>query len=233
MNAFSIIGTDTEVGKTFCTLGLLSLMRRNGVHAGAFKPVETGSAFHGANNPADWELHKRFSSQPRTDVPSYTYYFERPVSPHFAARIADKPINVENIIKSIDVALNAFSTLLIETAGGLMTPLTINYLFLDLVRELGFPVILISRSGVGTLNHTLMTIDILKRHNVPIQCVVFNRVAETLSDVEYDNMKTISRITRVQCFGPIPKFTGLYTIAALEAHFHDYIPIKSILEEDQ
>ena len=156
---FIVCGTDTDVGKT-----LISSFFVRGLNCYYWKPIQSG-----IEGETDSEYVKRVSQISQKKILKEAYIFNYPVSPHWAAEI-DKV----KIIKSNLNLPNIDKTLLIETAGGLMVPITRDFLQIDQIKIWNLPVILVCRSSLGTLNHTLLSIEALRKRNIRILGLIIN-----------------------------------------------------------
>lgn len=150
-----VCGTGTDVGKTIiCSWLCLKTQYEY------FKPIQTG-----ANDVTDSQIIHEISG---TKVHNEIYSFAHPLSPHAAAHLEKKEINMNNII------LPQSQNLIIEGAGGVMVPLNNKHLMLDLMEFLNKPVIVVTKSELGTINHTLLTLEVLKRRKIQILGVIMN-----------------------------------------------------------
>lgn len=154
---YIIAGIGTEVGKTVC-----SAIVTKALQADYWKPVQAG-------NLNDGDAYWIQEWVPGTHVFASTYSLNNPLSPHTAAEL-----------DGIRIELNSFhlpeteQNLVVELAGGIMVPLNDQQTNLDLIQQLGLPVILVSKNYLGSINHTLLTYEILKSRNVPMAGIVFN-----------------------------------------------------------
>ncbi len=184
MKRFVVSGTDTDVGKTVfaaaLTLGL------SGVY---WKPVQCG-----LEDETDLEAVRRMTGLPADHFLPETYRFKAALSPHRAAELEGVSIDPHKIeIPETD------RTLVIESAGGLLVPLTRERLFIDVFARWRIPVILCARTALGTINHTLMSLEALQRRSIPVAGVAF--VGEENADTE----RTIVEFARVRRLGRLPK----------------------------
>ena len=165
-----VVGTGTEVGKTITCAVLLS--RYAGTSRLAYwKPIATGSA-----QDRDTLVIKRLCA-PQVAILQEFYLFEPPVSPHLAARLARKRINSEKILEALGTyqRQNSGRALIIEGIGGLLVPLTAAGLLLaDLLKEMSLPCLLVASSTLGTINHTLLTIEAMRSRDLNFVGVVLN-----------------------------------------------------------
>ena len=165
-----VVGTGTEIGKTITCAVLLS--RYSGISSLAYwKPIATGSA-----QDRDSLVIKRLCAH-QVEILQESYLFEPPVSPHLAARLARKRIRPERILE----ALGTFQrqkggrALIIEGIGGLLVPLTAGgHLLADLLQEMSLPCLLVASSTLGTINHTLLTIEAMRSRDLYLVGVVLN-----------------------------------------------------------
>ncbi len=165
-----VVGTGTEIGKTITCALLLS--RYAGTSKLTYwKPIATGSS-----EERDTQVIERLCG-PEVDILQELYLFEPPVSPHLAARLAGRRIDPERVLKALETYQqeNDGRTLIIEGIGGLLVPLTSNgYLLADLLEEMALPCLLVGSSTLGTINHTLLTIEALRSRELVLVGVVLN-----------------------------------------------------------
>ena len=180
---FVITGTDTDVGKTVCaamlTLGMKGLY---------WKPIQCGTE-EGTDRQRLAEICGEESTLPEK------YIFQAPLSPHRASELENISIDVNSLtIPNVpeDTAL------IIEGAGGLMVPITREFLFIDLFQTWNIPVILCARTALGTINHTLLSIEALKEWNIPIHGIIF------VGDDNPDTIETIMQISGIKSLGRVP-----------------------------
>ena len=151
-----VTGTDTGVGKSYVAALLVA-----GLEAAYWKPVQSG-----ADADADWV--RRVAGLPAERVLPETYRLRAPLSPHEAARREGVQIEMSRFV------LPKRKRLIVEGAGGVMVPLDDRHLMVDLMVDLGLPVLVVARSELGTINHTLLTLDQLRRRGCPLWGVVVN-----------------------------------------------------------
>lgn len=209
MKTLFVTGTGTAVGKTFICAHLLWFLRNIGVAAGYQKWVSTGDR----NLPADLgycqDLAGTDPAGPRLDL-QVPYSFAMPASPHLAAELAGQIVDPERIVKSYKELRRCYEILLIEGVGGLLVPLRRDLLLADLLAGLKIPTMLVADSGLGTINHTLLTLEALRKRAIPILGVVFSDLAprESLSAADeiiaVDNVKTIAELGKVRVLGRMP-----------------------------
>ncbi len=157
-NAFFVTGTDTGIGKT-----VVSAMLVAGLGASYWKPVQSG-----LQEETDTEAVKRLTRMPNDHFKPETYRLTEPLSPHASARIDGVKIEMD----AFKVPDFKTQHLIVEGAGGVIVPLNEDALIIDLIAQLGFPALVTARSGLGTLNHTLLTLEALSRRDIPVLGVI-------------------------------------------------------------
>lgn len=156
MNQFIVAGIGTEIGKTVASAILTA-----GLKADYWKPVQSGDI---ATGDAYWIRHW----VPSATVHPATYALTQPLSPHSAAEIDGITINLERF------KIPTNNTLIVELAGGIMVPLNDHQTNLDLIKHLNLPVILVSKNYLGSINHTMLSYEVLRQNRIPMAGIVFN-----------------------------------------------------------
>ena len=193
--SFWVIGTDTNVGKTLVTTWLMRYFQGKGT-AIPYKPVQTGIIHNGSvSYYGDTYFYRQFSKTELDGRQVNTYSFPTPASPHYAARLEGQTIEENRILQQINRLTNEYDHVICEGAGGLYVPLDEKrgYCFQHLVQASRLPVVLVSRTSLGTINHTLLTVEVLRACGIPIIGIVFNGFEGT--ELEVDNRATICRLT--------------------------------------
>ena len=181
-----ITGTDTGVGKTFVTAALVRGLRRAGIHAGAVKPFATGS--HEDARVLRAAMDGELALKQINPV-----FFRRPLAPMAAARLEGKRVGLAPRLPE-----GRFELLLVEGIGGWLVPLTARVTVADWVARRGWPVIIVARAGLGTINHTLLTVESARHRGVKIVAIVLNDVdgkAGTLA--ARTNAAVLRRLTKL------------------------------------
>lgn len=173
-----ITGTDTDIGKTFVSAALVKKWSCN-----YWKPIQTGLSCDSGDTSTVQELLRGGKDLPCRVNPAVEYQF--PLSPYRCSVLeGKKEVDIDSIRIPTKLA-NASKPLIIEGAGGVFVPLTKELITTDLIKHLNVPVIVVARSGLGTLNHTLLTIEHLKMHDIQILGVILN------GDLNCDNKKCL------------------------------------------
>jgi dethiobiotin synthetase len=188
-----VTGTDTEVGKTVVAAALCAALIERGASVAAFKPAVTGLDEPPAPEwPRDHELLGQATGQSPSDVAPYL--FGPPVSPHYAAELAGSAIEPPVLLQ----AARQHELLIAEGVGGLMVPLTPGYLVRDLAVDLGLPLVVVARTGLGTINHTLLTLQAARAYGLDVRAVVITPWPEQPSRLEQSNLEAIRRFGFVE-----------------------------------
>ncbi|RWX64621.1 dethiobiotin synthase [Mesorhizobium sp. M2A.F.Ca.ET.039.01.1.1] len=199
---FIVTGTDTGIGKTVFAAGLTGLL--DGFY---WKPVQSG-----LGEETDSEVVARLSGLPLGRVLPEVYRLKMPLSPHRSAEIDGVAIEAAKLSLP-----ELPGPLIIEGAGGLMVPLNRQTRFIDIFRDWQLPVILCARTALGTINHTLLSIEALRARAIPLLGVAF------IGDEMADTQKTIAEMGRVSVLGRLPHLDPLTPdalSAAMRASFN-------------
>ena len=189
--AFFVTGTDTDVGKSVVCAILMM-----GLEAVYWKPVQSGS-----EEDSDTRWIRRVTGIPADRFATESYSLTQPLSPHAAAAIDGVHIDLTNVSPP---QLPAGEHLIVEGAGGLLVPLNESHMMIDLIAHLRLPALLVTRSGLGTINHTLLSVAQLRHRQVPILGVVMN------GPLNSGNKEAIER------FGQVPVLAQIEPLATLE-----------------
>jgi dethiobiotin synthetase len=170
-----ITGTDTGVGKTLVTAALALFLRKKGLDVGVMKPVETG-VDDPANLGSDGELLRwAADSHDEPDMIS-PYRLRAPLAPVLAAQQDKVRIVFGHLVETANILASRHDYLLIEGVGGLMVPLCGSVLLIDLVKNLNFPLLTVCRPGLGTINHTQLTVHAARTMDIPVAGYLVNNM---------------------------------------------------------
>jgi len=180
---FIICGTDTDIGKT-----LISSFFVKGLNSFYWKPIQSG-----IESQTDSQTVEKLAQVSKEKIIKEAYVFTKPLSPHWAAEIDQKTINFEKLrLPKVE------GSLIVETAGGLMVPITRNFLQIDQIKQWNLPVILVCKSSLGTLNHTLLSIEALKQRNIEILGLIVN------GEKHLDNPRTLVDFSGIPLIAEFP-----------------------------
>jgi dethiobiotin synthetase len=166
-----------------------------------YKPVVTGLDEPAGEWPRDHELLASVANAGQTPEGVSPYRFGPAVSPHLAAELAGETIDPERLVGAARAQAERADALVVEGVGGLLVPLAHEYLVRDLAGELSLPVVIAARPGLGTINHSLLTIEAARAVALRIQAVVLTPWPDEPSDMERSNRETIERFGEVPVIG--------------------------------
>ena len=201
-----ITGTDTGVGKTFVAAGLLRALKEMGFNVCPMKPVETGCRVKsGKLTPGDTlRLIKASGAEEPLEIIN-PYMFSLPLAPAVAAEREGVKIKKKKILSACNYLLDKYDFTVVEGSGGIMAPVYKENLFLDLIKYLNLPVIIVSRPGLGTINHSLLTIKAAQSRSVNVLGIIINQTSKTKKDLsEETNPGIIERLGKVSLLGIVP-----------------------------
>jgi dethiobiotin synthetase len=204
---FFVTGTGTEVGKTVVAAVLANDLRRRGASVAVFKPAVTGLDDPGETDHA---LLRRAAGSTQSDEEIAPYRYGPPASPHLAAAEAGEQIEPELLRSAAHRAAGGADALVCEGVGGLLVPLAWRlsgairqesaraYLVRDLAVDLGLPLVIAAQPGLGTINHTLLTIEAARKRDLNVVAVVLTPWPAAPSAIERSNRETIEGLGEVR-----------------------------------
>jgi adenosylmethionine-8-amino-7-oxononanoate aminotransferase len=196
-----IAGTDTAVGKTTVGVALLRLAHRQGLRPIPWKPVETGCD----GPPAD---ARRLRAAARLDHVALgkicPFSFAPPVAPAVAAEAAGTPLSLASLTAARTTLREYGDFFVVEGSGGLLSPYALDLTCADLAAALGWPVLLVAKNALGTINHTALCLSELRRRNIPVAGVILVNTAPGATPDQADNARLIEALTGVRPLGTFP-----------------------------
>jgi len=227
LKSFFITGTDTDVGKTYITAGLAVTFRKMGLDVGVMKPFAAGTAQKKGFKSEDVEI---LSKSAQVDDPENLInpqFFKIPASPYTAwKKLKIKP-KVSTILSSFKKLSKLHETILVEGMGGVMTPILKDYYITNLIKEMKIPALIVTRSKIGTVNHTIMTVKMCEKYKIPVKGIIINNF-----DVGYPIKQLTSdlqNLTGVKVLGSIPFLKDLNS-TSLYRTFKKNIDLKPLLK---
>ena len=184
-----VTGTDTDVGKTVVTAGLAAVMQSLGYKSGVYKPFQSGAEEkNGFLISPDLSYVKKLDFYIETLC---TYLLKAPTAPYIAAELENVNINLSAVAREYQSLKQTCDVVLVEGAGGLLVPVTKDALMIDAAKMLDLPLLIVARPNLGTINHTLLTINQAKIAGLDIAGVVINRYPQDTDDIA---IKTAPRL---------------------------------------
>jgi len=202
LKSIFITGTDTDVGKTYITAGLGVVLQKMGIDVGVMKPFAAGSAQKKGYKSEDIEILSRAAHVCDPENLVNPQFFPIPASPYTAwKKLKTKP-KISTILSSFKKLSKLHEMLLVEGMGGIMTPILKDYYITNLIKEMKIPTVIVTRSKIGTVNHTIMTVKMCEKYRIPIKGIIINNfdkgypIKNLTSDLE--------NLTNVPVLGSIP-----------------------------
>jgi len=227
LRSLFVTGTDTDVGKTYVTAGLSVTLRKMGIDVGVMKPFAAGTAQRKGFKSEDIEILSNAAQITDPENLVNPQFFKIAASPYTAwKKLKTKP-KISTILSSFKKLSKLHDTILVEGMGGVMTPILKNYFITDLIKEMKIPTIIVTRTKVGTVNHTVMTVKMCQKYKIPIRGIIINNfdngypVKQLTSDLE--------NITGVKVLGSIPFLKDL-SDTSLYKTFKKNIDLKPLLK---
>jgi dethiobiotin synthetase len=190
-----VTGTGTQVGKTVVSAVIARTLAGEGRKVTVFKPAVTGLDERGES---DHELLRRASGSSQRDAEIAPYRYDPPASPHLAAALAGEEIDPERLRDAAGAAAAHADVLVCEGVGGLLVPLSPGYLVRDLAVDLSFPLVVVASPGLGTINHTLLTIEAARAARLEVATIVLTPWPGAPSEIERSNRETIASLAAVE-----------------------------------
>jgi dethiobiotin synthetase len=206
MRGLLVTGTDTGVGKSVLAAAICTTLAARGERVAALKPAATGLDEAPGSWPHDHELLGRCANAGQTPEEVAPYRYGPAASPHHASALAGEAIEPAELVRRAHSLAGRAEALVVEGVGGLMVPLTAAYLVCDLAVELALPVVIASRPGLGTINHTLLTVEAARSAGLAVAAVVMTPWPEEPSALERSNRETVERLSGV-IVTPMPRLT--------------------------
>ena len=190
-----VTGTGTEVGKTVVAAVIARTAMAAGHRVNVFKPAVSGLEEDGEPDQA---LLRRAAGSRQGDEQIAPYRYGPPVSPHLAAELSGERITPERLLTAAAAAGEGADLLVCEGVGGILVPLGEDYLVRDLMRDLALPIVIVAPPGLGTINHTLLTLEAARTAGLEIRSVVLNPWPADPSLVARSNRETIEALGRIR-----------------------------------
>lgn len=217
-----VAGTDTACGKTIVAGALAAALRFQGRSVGVMKPVACGGR-------EDAEFLKRCAGVDDTIEEINPIYLSHPLSPNVAAKLEKKKIDLRRIDSALDHLSGKYEVLVVEGCGGLLVPVTDDFFVIELIPRMKAEVLLVSRAGLGAINHSLLSLEALKTRRIKPKGVIFNRTSGgPFSIPEKTNPEVVERLSGVPSLGIFPYMKSCVANCAAKA-FLKHIDFKKIV----
>lgn len=207
-----IVGTDTDVGKTVISAAIMYILRKAGYNAAYFKPALSGAFREGEKLiPGDTRFVCKVSDFKEEYNNITPYVYENAVSPHLASKMEKKPISIEKIKEKLNDLKEKYPYIVAEGSGGVACPIIDDekgiYYLHQLIKELGMSVILVCKAALGTINHTILTVEYLKSLDIKIKGIIVNGYEDNF--MQRDNLNIIKKSTNLPILAVVNKLVDV------------------------
>ena len=226
MKSLFIAGTDTDVGKTYITAGLAVTMRKMGLDVGVMKPFAAGKPQKQGFKSEDVEILSNAAQVSDSENLINPQFFPIAASPYTAWKNLKTKPNVKSILDSFKKLSKLHELILVEGMGGVMTPILKKYYVTNLIKEMRIPAVIVTRSKVGTINHTIMTCKMCEKYKIPIKGIIINSFDQgyPVNELKRD----LKNLTDIKVLGAIP-FIKDMSDKSLYRIFTKNLDLKSLL----
>jgi len=208
MKSLFITGTDTDVGKTYVAAGLAVTLRKMGIDVGIMKPFAAGTPQKKGYKSEDVEILSRAAKVSEPEELMNPQFFKMAASPYTASKNLKVKVRVNSVLSNFKKLSKLHSMLLVEGMGGIMTPILKNYFVTDLIKEMKLPAVIVTRTRIGTVNHTIMTCKMCEKYKIPIKGIIINNFDSGGYQVK-DLKRDLQSLTGVPILGIIPFIENL------------------------
>ncbi len=229
MKSYFITATDTGVGKTTVTSALAACMQKLGINVGVMKPVATGIVQKTGFKSSDVSILYRAVKVNDSEDDINPIFMPLPISPYDASKILDLKFDKKIIFEKFAKLQSRHDMMLVEGIGGIMTPLSRDYFVADLIKEMNLETIIITRPTLGTLNHTMMTINTCRDRKITITGIIVNNYDENGGPAEKNAPITLHEITGIPILGVLPFVKDYENTAAMIPFVEKNIDLKSLI----
>lgn len=192
MSVLFISGIDTDIGKTYATGMMAKALMQQGISVITQKLVQTGVSIDSAsgkmNIADDIVTHRQLMGIPLQpcdlDFTTCLYRYEKPASPHLSVKLANDVLDPKVITKTTQQLQQSYDAVLLEGAGGLLVPITEQLLTLDYIAEQGYPVVLVTSGRLGSINHTLLSLEAIKARGLTLHSVIYNHIHDNAAQTD-------------------------------------------------
>ena len=227
LKSLFITGTDTDVGKTYIAAGLGVTLRKMGIDVGVMKPFAAGTAQKKGYKSEDIEIISRAAMACDPENLVNPQFFPITASPYTAWKTLKTKPKVSTILSSFKKLTKLHDMLLVEGMGGIMTPILKDYYVTNLIKEMKIPTVIVTRSKVGTVNHTIMTVKMCQKYKIPIKGIIINNFDKGYPVKELK--RDLQNLTGVKVLGSIP-FIKDMSDASLYRIFKKNLNLKLLLK---
>jgi dethiobiotin synthetase len=218
-----VTGTDTAVGKTVLTAGIAVALQARGHAIGVVKPIQSGALATDPEGDAMLLKHWTGVSEPAEEIAPYA--FAAPLAPLVAAELEGRMVDLDEAVECVRTVAARYEAVIVEGAGGLLVPVGDDWTIADLALALGLPLLVVARAGLGTVNHTALTVLAARRLGLEPAGVLLNGAEDESTGT---NARLIARLAGVAVLGKTPLLEGELTADRLRALVEDHVDVDAI-----
>jgi len=224
MNSLFITGTDTDVGKTCVTAGIVNHLSKQNIDVGVMKPFASGYKTNEDSISEDVEILTKYSGVTDSVDLINRYFFEIPTSPYEACMKLNREIDISKVVDAYNELESKHDLVIVEGIGGIMTPIKQNYFVSDLISELKLNSIIVTGSKIGTVNHLMLTFEHSKQKNLNFNGFLVNQ--NVSEGYELSSLRQqISRLTGEKVFGAIP-YLDPFSFDSYVENFRNFVDLS-------
>ena len=227
MKSLFITGTDTDVGKTYIIAGLAVVIRKMGIDVGVMKPFAAGKAQKKGYKSKDIVIISKAAQACDPENLVNPQFFPISASPYTAWKNLKTKPKISTILSSFKKLSKLHDILLVEGMGGIMTPILKDYHITNLIKEMKIPAVIVTRSKIGTVNHTIMTVKMCEKYKIPIKGIIINDFDSNGYKIK-ELTRDFKSLTNVPVLGSIPFITN-FTNNSLYRIFKKSLNFKLLL----
>jgi len=227
LKSLFIAGTDTDVGKTYIAAGLAVTFRNMGIDVGVMKPFAAGRAQKKGYKSEDIVILSKAAKACDPEKLVNPQFFKIPASPYTAWKTLKTKPKISTILSSFKKLTKLHDMILVEGMGGIMTPILKDYYITNLIKEMKIPAVIVTRSKIGTVNHTIMTCKMCEKYKIPVKGIIINNFDDGYPIPELK--RDLQNLTGIKVLGSIP-FIKNMSDTSLHRIFKKNIDLKTLIK---
>lgn len=227
MESLFITGTDTDIGKTYVTAGLAASFRKMGIDVGVMKPFAAGTAQKNGFKSSDVQILASAAKVHDSEALLNPQFFPIAASPYTALQNLKIKSDINLVLDGFKKLSKIHSMMLVEGIGGIMTPITRDYFVANLIQDMKIPTIIVTRTKIGTINHTIMTCKMCKKYEIPVKGIIINNF-DTDGYPADELKRDLESLSGIAVLGTIPFIDNIDNESLYET-FKNNIDLKSLL----
>lgn len=227
MKSYFITGTDTDVGKTWITAGIASALKKMGIDIGIMKPFAAGTTQKVGFKSEDTEILAKAAQIDDSEQLINPQFFPIPASPYTASESLGVKVDVDLVLQNFKKLLKIHEMMLVEGMGGILTPILKDYFVTNLIKDMGLDVIVVTRSRIGTINHTLLTCKMCTIYGLRVHGIIINNFdinGYSINELKRD----LEKLTAIPVLGVMPNIKN-FNLETLRDSIEKEIDLQSLL----